>query len=66
MYMLICVLYIICLLYAVKKCIFIDKRGETSETKKCIRCLKRIKIFIYKCPYCGSTEFIYDTDKSKI
>jgi hypothetical protein len=62
MYVLICVLYFIFLLYAVKKCIFTDKKGETSETKKCIRCLKRVKIFHYKCPYCGRKEFIYDKD----
>jgi hypothetical protein len=63
MYMLICVLYIICLLFAVIKCIHIDKREETSETKKCMRCLRRVKIFHYKCPYCGSIEFNFDMDK---
>jgi predicted RNA-binding Zn-ribbon protein involved in translation (DUF1610 family) len=36
-------------------------KEETTETKKCIRCLRRIKISHYKCPYCGTTNFIYDT-----
>jgi hypothetical protein len=50
------------LLFTVGKYSRIDKRGETQETKKCIRCLRRVKIFYYRCPYCGSTEFNFDTD----
>jgi RNA polymerase subunit RPABC4/transcription elongation factor Spt4 len=35
--------------------------GETTETKKCVNCLRRIEISYYLCPYCKSTDFIYDT-----
>jgi hypothetical protein len=39
--------------------IFRDK--ETSETKKCMYCLRRIKIHHYKCPHCRNTNFDYNT-----
>jgi DNA-directed RNA polymerase subunit RPC12/RpoP len=41
-------------------CIF--SKEETTETKKCMHCLRRIKISHYRCPYCGTTDFIFDTD----
>jgi Zn finger protein HypA/HybF involved in hydrogenase expression len=34
---------------------------ETTETKKCLRCLKRIKISYNFCPHCHSDDFLYDT-----
>jgi hypothetical protein len=34
---------------------------ETTETKKCIKCLKRIKITFDVCPYCKSKDFEYNT-----
>jgi hypothetical protein len=33
---------------------------ETTETKKCFLCLKRIKIFHDFCPHCHSVDFIFD------
>jgi hypothetical protein len=35
---------------------------ETAETKKCVYCLRRIKVFHHKCPHCRKTDFIFDTD----
>jgi len=35
---------------------------ETTETKKCMYCLKRIKIFHDKCPHCRTTDFTFDVD----
>jgi hypothetical protein len=37
----------------------IDNKKETAETKKCMRCLRRVKIVRHKCPYCGNTEYHY-------
>ena len=37
---------------------------KSTETKKCMHCLRRIKTFHYKCPYCRTTDFIFDTDLS--
>jgi rRNA maturation endonuclease Nob1 len=34
---------------------------KTTETKKCGRCLRRIKITFHACPHCGSTDFVYDS-----
>jgi predicted RNA-binding Zn-ribbon protein involved in translation (DUF1610 family) len=33
---------------------------ETKDTKKCKGCLLRISIYTYKCPQCGSVNFLYD------
>ena len=33
---------------------------ETSETKKCMYCLRRIKIHHYKCPHCRTTNFDFN------
>jgi RNA polymerase subunit RPABC4/transcription elongation factor Spt4 len=33
---------------------------ETTETKKCLRCLRRIKTTYNSCPHCRSTDFVYD------
>jgi ubiquitin len=38
-----------------------ESNEETTETKKCIRCLRRIKISFNSCPHCNSRDFIYDT-----
>jgi hypothetical protein len=35
---------------------------ETTETKKCMYCLKRIKISHDKCPHCKSIDFTFDVD----
>jgi Zn finger protein HypA/HybF involved in hydrogenase expression len=34
---------------------------ETTETKKCLRCLRRMNIDNFYCPHCKSTDFIYDS-----
>jgi hypothetical protein len=34
---------------------------ETAETKKCVRCLRRIKITFNTCPHCRSADFIYES-----
>jgi Zn finger protein HypA/HybF involved in hydrogenase expression len=34
---------------------------ETTETKKCRNCLKRIKLDYFYCPYCSSKDFDYDS-----
>jgi rRNA maturation endonuclease Nob1 len=34
---------------------------ETTETKKCVRCLRRVKITSNTCPHCKSRDFIYDS-----
>jgi hypothetical protein len=31
--------------------------NETIETKKCLFCLRRIKLDYWKCPYCSSLDF---------
>jgi hypothetical protein len=41
--------------------IFSKKIKETTETKKCIYCLRRVKVFHDKCPHCRNKDFIYDT-----
>jgi DNA-directed RNA polymerase subunit RPC12/RpoP len=34
-----------------------DSERETIERKKCMKCLRSVKIDYLKCPYCGSTNF---------
>jgi hypothetical protein len=34
-----------------------NKKGIT-ETKKCLRCLRKIEIFYNNCPHCTSPEFL--------
>ncbi|MDR2942284.1 MAG: hypothetical protein LBV17_06815 [Treponema sp.] len=36
-------------------------KEETTETKKCTRCLRRIKVTFDVCPHCRSMDFEYDT-----
>jgi len=43
----------------------IFREEETSETKKCMYCLRRIKIHHYKCPHCGTTNFDFNTNSSE-
>ena len=52
------------LLYEVTIMMFprIVQEDETTETKKCMYCLRRIKIFHYKCAHCRSTDFTFDVD----
>jgi Zn finger protein HypA/HybF involved in hydrogenase expression len=38
-----------------------ETHEETTETKKCMRCLKRIKLAFNYCPHCHSADFVYDT-----
>jgi len=40
--------------------IFRDK--ETTETKKCMHCLRRIKVYHYKCPHCRTYNFDFDSN----
>jgi len=40
--------------------IFKDK--ETSDTKKCMYCLRRIKVYHYKCPHCRTTSFDFNSN----
>jgi len=51
-------------LYAVTIMMFprLFPEDETTETKKCMYCLRRIKIHHYKCPHCRSTDFNFDVD----
>jgi len=39
-----------------------SSKEEVTETKKCMRCLKRIKISYDRCPHCRSAEFAFDVD----
>ena len=41
-----------------------SEKEETTETKKCMNCLRRVKIFHNRCPHCRTADFIYDTDLS--
>ncbi len=34
---------------------------ETIETKKCLNCLRRVKVQYVKCPHCGKDNFEYDS-----
>ena len=34
--------------------------GNTTETKKCLRCLKRTALHFVRCPYCNSDNFLYN------
>lgn len=34
-----------------------DKFLENEDTKKCKRCLRRVKISFPRCPYCSSDDF---------
>jgi rRNA maturation endonuclease Nob1 len=36
-------------------------KEETTETKKCVRCLRRIKITFNACPHCRSMDFVYES-----
>ena len=38
---------------------------ETSKTKKCMYCLRRIKIHHYKCPHCRTANFDFSTNLSE-
>ena len=38
----------------------IVQEEETSQTKKCMYCLRRIKIHHYKCPHCRTTNFDFN------
>jgi len=51
-------------LYSVAMIMFprIFPEDETSETKKCMYCLRRVKIHHYKCPHCRTTDFIFDVN----
>jgi len=40
----------------------VSSKKETTETKKCMNCLRRVKVSHYKCTHCGTTDFIFDTD----
>jgi Zn finger protein HypA/HybF involved in hydrogenase expression len=31
--------------------------NETLETKKCLRCLRRVNIDLFHCPHCRSDNF---------
>jgi lipopolysaccharide biosynthesis regulator YciM len=55
------------LFYAVAMRIFphVFPKEETTETKKCMYCLRRVKTFHYKCPHCRTMNFIFDTDLSE-
>jgi len=33
------------------------KQNNTTETKKCLRCLRRISIEYVRCPHCRSDDF---------
>ena len=37
-----------------------SSKEEVTETKKCMNCLRRIKISHDKCPHCRSTDFTFD------
>ena len=40
-----------------------SKKGEViTETKKCMNCLRRIKISYDRCPHCRSDDFAFDAD----
>jgi len=32
---------------------------SSTETKKCMNCLRRINVHKNTCPYCGSSNFVY-------
>jgi len=31
--------------------------NDAVETKKCAKCLKRVRVHFIRCPYCGSMDF---------
>lgn len=37
-----------------------NKEEETKDTKKCLRCLRRISFNRDICPHCMGTEFLND------
>jgi hypothetical protein len=39
----------------------ISSEEETTETKKCKYCLRRVKLYHYKCPHCRTNDFIFDS-----
>ena len=49
-------------IYSVARKIFsrASSTEETTETKKCMHCLRRIKTSHDKCPHCRSTDFAFD------
>jgi hypothetical protein len=34
--------------------------NETLDTKKCLYCLRRVKVYNYKCPYCRRYDFQFN------
>ena len=34
--------------------------NKSAETKKCVKCLKRVDVRFEKCPHCNGYEFLYD------
>jgi Zn finger protein HypA/HybF involved in hydrogenase expression len=36
------------------------KKEESSETKKCSKCLKRVSLHYERCPYCRSRQFWFN------
>jgi len=39
-----------------------SSKEEVTETKKCMNCLRRIKISYDRCPHCRSDDFAFDAD----
>jgi hypothetical protein len=37
------------------------QKKEKAETKKCKKCLRRVKIDHSKCPVCGYRDFVFDS-----
>ena len=37
-----------------------SKKEESSETKKCKNCLKRVALHYVRCPYCRTGKFLYN------
>lgn len=33
-----------------------------GETKKCVRCLRRVPAYVYKCPNCEGYRFLFDDE----
>jgi len=52
--------------FSIAETMFSDilREKETSQTKKCMNCLRRIKIYHYKCPYCRTTNFDFNPNLS--
>jgi len=41
----------------------IFSKEKTAKTKKCRKCLRRIKITYDKCPHCMSAGFVFDKEE---